>query len=385
MRNEITIGIDATNIRGGGGITHLIELLIALRPQQLGIQKVVVWGGERTISMLPNRSWLSVNNPKMLNKGLFCRTIWQIFSLSNSVRSYGCDVLFVPGGSYVGSFKPVVTMSQNLLPFENSEIKRFGISTTIIRLLLLRYVQSSAFKKSEGTIFLTEYARQMVENHTGKLSNTTLIPHGISTKFFKEPRRQCRIDDYSDNQPFKVLYVSIVNQYKHQWHVVNAIAKLRAKYGYPIELNLVGPSFLPAMNRLQQQIDYDDPYHKWVRYHGSVSHDELVEYYSSSDLGVFASSCENLPIILLEKMASGLPVACSNKGPMPEVLGGSDFYFDPENSSEMSDVINKLVCSPEFRYELAQSNYKKSQFYSWSQCASKTFNFLVEISNKSAV
>ena len=384
MRNDLIIGIDATNIRGGGGVTHLVELLHAVQPQQLGIKKAVIWGGDKTTSRLPSRPWLLATNPKMLNKGVLSRIIWQLFSLSRSVRRQHCDVLFVPGGSYAGSFKPVVTMSQNLLPFDNSEIRRFGISSTTIRLLLLRLVQSRTLRKSTGVIFLTEYARQVIEKYTGRLSDTTLIPHGINTKFYASPKKQLNINDYSEKRPFKVLYVSIVNQYKHQWHVVNAIAKLRVKHGYPIELNLVGPSFPPAMNRLQQQIDHDDPKHKWVKYHGAISYDDLIQYYSSSDLGVFASSCENLPIILLETMASGLPVACSNRGPMPEVLGSAGLFFDPENPSDISNTINKLICSPELRYKLAVSSYKKARLYSWEQCAKETFSFLVEIAGKTA-
>ena len=42
----LTIGIDATNIRGGGGLTHLVELLRTARPEVHGVDSIVVWGGE---------------------------------------------------------------------------------------------------------------------------------------------------------------------------------------------------------------------------------------------------------------------------------------------------------------------------------------------------
>ena len=48
-------------------------------------------------------------------------------------------------------------------------------------------------------------------------------------------------------------------------------------------------------------------------------------------LFVFASSCENMPNTLVEAMASGLPIACSDRGPMPEILRDGGTYFDPEN------------------------------------------------------
>ena len=174
INNNVIVGIDATNIRKGGGVTHLLELLVATHPEQSSIKKIVVWGGNETMSQLPERPWLDTISPWMLNKGLMFRTIWQVFSLSRSVRMNQCDVLFVPGGSYIGSFTPVVTMSQNLLPFDSLEIRRFGLSKTSIRLLLLRFTQSWAFKRSAGVIFLTKYARQTVEKNTKKLGNTII-------------------------------------------------------------------------------------------------------------------------------------------------------------------------------------------------------------------
>ena len=122
------LGIDATNLRRGGGITHLVELLRAANPVTQGVERVVVWGGEPILNVLQNRSWLVKRNPPALDKGLLKRMIWQYLHLSDAARDEGCDVLFVPGGSYAGDFHPVVTMSQNLLPFEWRESRRFGWS-----------------------------------------------------------------------------------------------------------------------------------------------------------------------------------------------------------------------------------------------------------------
>ena len=51
------LGIDASNIRGGGGITHLVELLKAAHPAQHGFGKVVVWSGQETLSKIEERPW----------------------------------------------------------------------------------------------------------------------------------------------------------------------------------------------------------------------------------------------------------------------------------------------------------------------------------------
>jgi hypothetical protein len=52
------IGIDASNLRTGGGITHLVELLRAADPGSHGITQLVVWGGRATLDRLDDQPWL---------------------------------------------------------------------------------------------------------------------------------------------------------------------------------------------------------------------------------------------------------------------------------------------------------------------------------------
>jgi glycosyltransferase involved in cell wall biosynthesis len=192
------------------------------------------------------------------------------------------------------------------------------------------------------------------------------------------PKLQRDIAEYDDSHPYRVLYVSIIDQYKHQWHVVEAVATLR-KQGFPIVLALVGPAYPPALKRLNQTIDRVDAERRWVHYHGAIPFNELHLRYVEADLGLFASSCENMPNILLETMASGLPIACSNRGPMREVLGQTGVFFNPEQSEDIARALRELINSPEIRTELARASYERVQHYSWLRCADETFRFLVEV------
>ena len=379
---ELTIGIDATNLRSGGGVTHLVELLRAARPDAQGIERVVVWGGQSTLNALDDHPWIDRRNPRALDKGLIERTLWQRYSLSQVVRDEGCDVLFVPGGSYAGNFYPVVTMSRNLLPFEMQELRRYGASIFTLKMLLLRLTQSRSYRTASGLIFLTDYARQVVSGVTGRLhGKTCTIPHGLNSRFNQAPKLQRAIADYDDANPYRVLYVSIIDQYKHQWYVVEAIAALRMQ-GLPIVLDLVGPAYPPALTRLNEVIDRLDADRAWVHYHGTIPFNELHLRYAQADLGLFASSCENMPNILLETMASGLPIACSNRGPMPEVLGDGGLYFDPEKPEDVTRALREMIESPHLRAELAQVSHQRSHQYSWQRCADETFSFLAAVARQ---
>ena len=380
MSEMLYIGIDASNLGSGGAKTHLRELLHAAKPEAYGVGRVVVWGAENTLALIADQPWLVKRCPQALNGGLLQRSRWQRFSLSKAAVSEGCDVLFVPGGSYAGSFHPVVTMSQNMLPFEWRELKRYGISIDTLKLLLLRRVQGTSFQRSEGVIFLTEYARDAVQMVTGKLGGeVAVVPHGLNVRFKKVPRKQQPITDYSQESPYRIIYVSTVSEYKHQWQVVEAVGRLRETTGWPIQLELVGSASSRPLRRLHAAMHRWDTEQVWVKYHGLLPHEQLHTLYQGADLGLFASSCENMPNILIETMAAGLPIACSNYGPMPEVLGDAGVYFDPENSTDLIKALYELISSPDLRAEIADRSYTKVHQYSWERCADSTFRFLAEI------
>jgi glycosyltransferase involved in cell wall biosynthesis len=371
---SITVGIDAANLRRGGGVTHLVELLQAADPLEQGIGKVIVWSGRSTIERLPNRPWLELVCPPELDRGLLTRTYWQSTQLAREARTRGCDVIFAPGGSYSARFGPAVTMSQNLLPFEWNELRRYGVSKMGAKLLLLRFVQARSFRRSQGVIFLTDYARRAVGRVTGPLpGQTTKISHGIAPRFLIPPR-----EPRGAGLPIRVIYVSIVDVYKHQWNVVSAVQLLRSQ-GHDIELDLVGPAYPPALATLSRSMEALPTDTNWVRYRGEVPYSSVHEAYRDADIAVFASSCENQPIILLEMMAAGLPVACSNRGPMPEILGEAGRYFDPDSPDEIAQSIGELSASPLLRRQLAQQSFDIAKRYSWSTTAKDTFDFLKSV------
>jgi glycosyltransferase involved in cell wall biosynthesis len=381
-RGELTIGIDAINLRRGGGITHLREMLSAAIPEKLGLARIFVWGAQAELEYLPDQSWLIKVSVPAAGRGLLSRTIWQCLMLSRAARKVGCDVLFVPGGSYAGDFTPVVTMSRNMLPFEWRELRRYGCSFFTLKLGMLRWVQSRTYRRADGLIFLTRYAEEKVTKVVGNIDATTaIIPHGLSERFRLPPKVQRDIHAYNYNQPYRILYVSIVDHYKHQWNLVKAVSSLRRE-GFPLFLELVGPANKAALMRLENTLLQEGASEEWVRYSGAVAFDQLHKSYANADLGVFASSCENMPNILLETMASGLPIACSNRGPMPEILQGAGVYFDPEEPADIIRALREIICSAKTREDLSHASYDSSQQYSWSQCADMTLQFLIQIARK---
>jgi glycosyltransferase involved in cell wall biosynthesis len=375
MKNMV-VGIDAINIRQGGGFTHLFELLNAADPVRDGIEKCIVWTGAKSANRLPRRDWLTKLSPSASNGGFLRRTMWQTFCLSREARKHDCDILLVPGGSFCGRFRPVVSISQNLLPFESDELSRYGFSRMGAKMRMLRYTQSRTFRRSDGVIFLTQYALDTVANAVKQLPNSCIIPHGINSRFFSPTHQQKNISEYCSTNPYRIIYVSTVDVYKHQWIAVEAVSELRKLTGWHVSIEFAGNAYPPSKKKLETAIAEHDPKGTWAKYLGPISFDDLHKVYERSQLAFFGSSCENMPCILLEMMASGLPVCSSNRGPMPEMVGTSAVFFEPESRKSMIEALAKVISSKLLRESLSLRSRQLAEKYSWASCAEQTFGYL---------
>ena len=374
------IGIDATNLLQGGGQTHLIEFLSSLDKSRHDFSKVVLWGSKNLIDKIPTRSWIESISYDIFEKNIIYRTFWQITKMKADVIQRGCTVLFVPGGNHLSNFSPAVTMCRNMLTFEKREAARYGISKMWFRLAILGFLHKRSFKKSEGLIFLTDYARQTVQKQCKKISSKSItIPHGINKNFFQLPRVQKSIKEFKFLNLFKIVYVSKIDVYKHQINVVKAFAEILTETNWPMSLKLVGPSYYPELKRLEDEILKYKFEFDWISYSGEVKYNELPKLYRKAELGIFASSCENMPNILLEMMASGIPIACSNIGPMSEIFGDKGAYFNPLKVNSIKKTLLHLINNKFLRKKIADYAYERSKKYNWEKCTDNTVQYLKNI------
>ena len=374
------LGIDASSVGSGGAKRHLKEILTCFDPSKHGFSKIKIIGRQDFLDFIPDSEYLVKISHPLLNKGLFYRSFWQIFYMDRQLINE-IDVLFSPFGTYLGGFRPYVTMSRNMLVFDRKEQKRFGLSWYRLKFILLYYVQRFSFRNSQGLIFISQYAKESIARHVDYTSkNVAVIHHGISKIFKKLPVAQRHISTYNQENPFILLYVSTVFHYKHQLNVVEAVARLK-KNGFPIMLKLVGDVGQREVSKmLSKKMKQLDPENIFLTWSQKVGLNKVVNYYHNSDAFIFASSCENMPNILIEAMASGLPIACSLSRPMPEFIENAGLFFDPESSNEIEKVLDKMLSEPKLRSILSSKSFANSKKYSWNRCADKTFQFLFKFS-----
>jgi len=252
-------------------------------------------------------------------------------------------------------------------------MRHYGLSAARLRLILIRFIQTRAMKRANGVIFLTNYATRIIQGATGKLSCVSIIPHGVGEAF--RQNKSARDWPEKESREIRCLYVSIATMYKHQWVVVKAVGDLRSR-GHKVGLLLAGGGTGRAQRLTDEAIAEADPPGEFIETIDFVPHDEIPGLLTKADIFIFASSCENMPITLLEAMAAGLPIACSDRGPMREILEDGGVYFDPESSASISAAIEKIISNRELRISIARRAKELSEQYSWARCANETWEFL---------
>lgn len=369
---EIVVGIDASRNRSGGAIAHLIGILKEATPAVHGIKQVHLWSFRSLLDLVPDYPWLVKHHPDQLDQSLSNQVWWQTTGLGSELKASGCDILFASDASTTSRFRPMVVLSQDMLSYEPGVMEQFGYGYQRARLWAILYLQNVAFKRAAGVIFLTRHAATVIQRSCGLLPNVVCIAHGVGREFHSIER----VTGWPKaGEPIRCLYISATAPYKHQWNVVRAVAGLRNK-GWNLQLSLVGGGEGKAQGRLEQEIARSDPSRGFVTQREFVSREELRKVLAEAHLFVFASSCESMPNTLLEAMAAGLPIACSDRGPMPEVLEDGGTYFDPEDVPSTAKAIERLITDEGSRNRMAAQAKALAGKYSWQKCSQETFAFI---------
>jgi glycosyltransferase involved in cell wall biosynthesis len=98
--------------------------------------------------------------------------------------------------------------------------------------------------------------------------------------------------------------------------------------------------------------------------------------YSASSMLVFPSLHEGFGLPIIEAMACGVPVVCSDLEPMIEVAGGAARLVDPRSEASIAGGIKKVLSDQDLRRSLVQQGLRRAKDFTWEKTAMKTLSFL---------
>ncbi|MGC3028686.1 glycosyltransferase family 4 protein [Burkholderia sp. DN3021] len=207
-----------------------------------------------------------------------------------------------------------------------------------------RYVVPRLARRADVVLTISRFSqRELVETLGLRETDVRVIPCTIADDWFESPLSQAAREPY-------LFTVAGEAPSKNVDRLLKAFAIARPALGDDATLRIAGiksehhAHFLERASALGLA--------GVVELLGYISRDELREQYRRARAFVFASLFEGFGIPLLEAMASGTPVACSNTTSMPEIAGECGLQFDPYSVEEMAEQIRK-VWSDDQRFEVA--------------------------------
>jgi glycosyltransferase involved in cell wall biosynthesis len=108
---------------------------------------------------------------------------------------------------------------------------------------------------------------------------------------------------------------------------------------------------------------------------------ELAEIYSAASVYLDPSLQEGFGMQVVEAMACGVPVVCSNRGALPEVTDSAALLVDPDDHAGMASAVEKVLTDQGLREQLRNSGYDRAASFSWGSTAKVIYEGLFEIVN----
>lgn len=370
--------INAVSARAGGGQTYIANLRRFSQIQACRRIVIIVPSGFQFSGAGAN--WHVIRLGRWLEKPIL-RNIWENVFLPKIVQRLRIDILFCPGGTLPRFRKGVrcksVTMFQNMLPFDMRSRRDFPIGYMRLRHWLLRGLLERGMRSASLVIFISNYGREVIESIMPRgIKTSVVIPHGLAPEFLHSEEVKSELaEKLVDRQYY--LYVSPLTFYKSQVEVIDAFSKYVAQRDADSKLILVGSIDKRYSKRVKRLIR-TRCLEKRVVMAGKVSHSELPTLLKNAYINIFASRSENCPNILLETMAAGRPVLCSNVQPMPEFGEDGVMYIDPYNSIDIAQKWQTLEEDEKKMQELARRAYEIASRYSWGRAAEDTWHAITE-------
>ena len=200
-------------------------------------------------------------------------------------------------------------------------------------------LEARAVRKADGVVALTRYTEQRV---SGGARKSWVLPNAVDEQFFRVENRP---------QPGLILCVAHIHAWKRQIELMDALDGIPD----PEKPKLVFLGEASASDYGQRFLDAVARRASWCEHAGNVDRAGLRDWLGRADLVVLPSIEDNCPMVALEAMAAGVPVAASDIGGIPDLVlpGISGERFNPRAPGEIATTIRKLLGDRGLRDQLS--------------------------------
>jgi glycosyltransferase involved in cell wall biosynthesis len=328
----------------GGSATHLRHLLKVWAEDGIDREhEIVLFAREENIdqlrpSLTPNVRLRTVGGQGF---GPVRKLLWEQLRFGRLLREEKVDVLFCTA-NLVPFFTrtPTVVALRNAGPFcESINLRAVGFRLWAY-MKLTGVLMRLSVARATRVIFISRYFQGVFARLGFPAAKGDVIYHGRDAHDLAADVPALP----SLREGRYMLFVGNLYRYKNVVELIEAYAAAREDFTRErIRLVIVGnPLDAPYHERLLETVKKHG-LEQDVVFTGGVPHHEILASMGRCEAFIFQSTCENCPNTLIEALAEGLPIACSNAGVMPEIAGDAVEYFDPFDPRDIARALKAVV------------------------------------------
>jgi glycosyltransferase involved in cell wall biosynthesis len=299
------------------------------------------------------------------------RIAWEQVVLPQHLRRLRADLVhgLVNVLPLAGSTPGVVTvhdLSFMRLPATLPAAKRF---------YLARLCRASVQKARHTIAVSQQTADDLMHFFGAKAGQISVIPNGVADLFRPGDPASTALFRQRRNLPERfILYLGTLEPRKNLEMLVRAYASwLREAKGDEREIPLILAGAKGWFyEHIYQQVAALGLAGQ-VLFPGFIAEDELPDWYRAAELFVYPSRFEGFGLPVLEAMACGTPVLCSQASSLLEVAGDAALTFPAQSEDGLAAGLSALVRQLGLRDELRQRGLARARHFSWSRTAAATW------------
>jgi glycosyltransferase involved in cell wall biosynthesis len=196
-------------------------------------------------------------------------------------------------------------------------------------------------------------------------SKIHIVPQGVDPVFATiRPRR--------NPEPF-LLAVSTLHPHKNLDGLLRAFALFRRRHpNFRLVVSGMHGFFTGPLHELRRTLGLEQA----VEFPGWIPREQLYDLYARAWAFVYPSLFEGFGLPVLEAMAAGVPMACSDVEPMASLAGDAAVKFDPGDVDAMAAAMLRVTEDEALRSRLTEAGPRHAAKYSWKATAEGTLAVL---------
>ncbi|MBV7329622.1 glycosyltransferase family 4 protein [Chloroflexi bacterium TSY] len=258
--------------------------------------------------------------------------------------------------------------------------ERYPKHHTRKNVLFLKFAVPLFVKAAQQIIAVSEHTkRDLIQLYRTPEHKVDVIYEGLDDEFSPANPNDVETirDRYSPNRPY-LLMVGSLNPRKNHAASMKALARLKAR-GYSHRLVIAGGSgwMFESVRQLVDRLQLEND----VAFVGYVPESELPALYTGADCVLVPSIYEGFGFSVLEAMACGTPVVCSNVSSLPELAKDAALVVSPNDIDAITNAIYQILSQPNVAANLKATGIERAARFRWETCAAQTVELYQNLMN----